>query len=62
MIDIGAKSVTHRVAIARGEIQISERVRRAIEEKKVPKHLLLAREVCILMALNFPRLLLLSGK
>lgn len=37
MIDVGAKPVTRRVAAARGEIQLSEKVRAAIEQKKVPK-------------------------
>ncbi len=37
MIDVGSKPVTGRRAVARGEIQLSEKVRRAIEEKTVPK-------------------------
>lgn len=37
MIDVGKKPVTHRLAVASGEIQLSAKVRRAIEEKSVPK-------------------------
>ncbi len=37
MIDVGSKPVTHRRAVACGQIQLSERVRVAIREKTVPK-------------------------
>jgi cyclic pyranopterin monophosphate synthase len=37
MIDVGKKPVTHRRAIARGEIQLSKQVCYAIRDKSVPK-------------------------
>lgn len=37
MIDVGSKSVTHRIAVASGEIRLSEKVCLAIAEKRVPK-------------------------
>lgn len=37
MVDVGVKPITHRIAIARGEIQLSPEVRIAIQENKVPK-------------------------